>query len=305
MGTVRYTVINGAVLSENRNGTKRDYLPDPLGSTLALLDNTQTQTDTFSFWPYGEVASRTGTTATPFQFVGTKGYFRDSTLSTAKSYVRRRYLDSARCRWMTVDPIGFKGMDWSLYRYVGNRPTTLTDRYGTAPDCQQKDNPCPSDFIGPVPTFESCATCKAAGGWGCTECNFLAGEMFTMICIYDCTRECTCIHEARHREQLAECCRRIRMCIITTGSYKYCTETIYGPWFAKNQHRRECEGMRIGYACLLKKYEEICLSQGPLRLTKCCEAIRSRMSEMGKNFYWTCYNYTPVRDNECAWNAPF
>ena len=42
---VVYTVVNGEVLSENRNSVKRDYVPDPLGSTVALLDNTQTKTD--------------------------------------------------------------------------------------------------------------------------------------------------------------------------------------------------------------------------------------------------------------------
>ena len=67
MATVRYTVIDGEVLSESRGGVKRDYVPDPLGSTVALLDNTQTKTDTFSYWPYGEEASRTGTTPTPFR----------------------------------------------------------------------------------------------------------------------------------------------------------------------------------------------------------------------------------------------
>jgi hypothetical protein len=46
------------------------YVPDSLGSTVALLDNTQTQTDTFSYWPYSEVNTRTGTTPTPFQFGG-------------------------------------------------------------------------------------------------------------------------------------------------------------------------------------------------------------------------------------------
>ena len=130
MGTVRYTVINGAVLSENRNGTKRDYLPDPLGSTLALLDNTQTKTDTFAYWPYGEVASRTGTTATPLQYVGTQGYYKDS---SSRTYVRARTLDIRAGRWMTQDPIGFEGGDWNLYRYVGNRPTTFVDPSGL--DC--------------------------------------------------------------------------------------------------------------------------------------------------------------------------
>lgn len=52
MGVVNYTVVDGEVLSENRNGTKRDYVPDPLRSTVALLDSTQAQTDTFAYWPY-------------------------------------------------------------------------------------------------------------------------------------------------------------------------------------------------------------------------------------------------------------
>lgn len=43
MGTVRYTVIDGEVLSENRNGTKRDYVPDPLGSTRESVAQTEHQ----------------------------------------------------------------------------------------------------------------------------------------------------------------------------------------------------------------------------------------------------------------------
>ncbi len=69
---VRYTSVNGEVIAENRGGVRKLYLPDPLGSTLALVDNTQTKTDTFTYWPYGEEASRTGSTPTPFRFVGTQ-----------------------------------------------------------------------------------------------------------------------------------------------------------------------------------------------------------------------------------------
>src|SRR5437016_14212477 len=105
---VAYTVVDGEVLSENRGGVKRDYVPDPLGSTVALLDNSQAQTDTFTYWPYGEVKTRTGNTATPFQFVGTVGYYRDS---ASKTYVRARYLDTQKGRWLTQDPIGFNGED--------------------------------------------------------------------------------------------------------------------------------------------------------------------------------------------------
>jgi len=125
--TTRYTVIDGEILSENRGGTKRDYVPDPLGSTLALLDNTQTQTDTFSYYPYGEVASRTGTTATPFQYIGTLGYYQDN---SGRTYVRARHLRTAHGRWMTQDPIGFIGGDFNLYRYVGNMVVSEIDITG-------------------------------------------------------------------------------------------------------------------------------------------------------------------------------
>ncbi len=130
MGTVCYTVIDGEILSENRNGVIRDHVPDSLGSTIALLDNTQTITDTFEYWPYGEVRSRTGTTATPFQFVGTLGYYTDA---NGRAYVRARYLCMDTTRWLTENPIGFKGGDWNIYRYVGSAPTTFVDATGLIP----------------------------------------------------------------------------------------------------------------------------------------------------------------------------
>ena len=40
---VRYTVVNGEVIAEKRSGVRRLYVPDLLGSTVALLDSTQTQ----------------------------------------------------------------------------------------------------------------------------------------------------------------------------------------------------------------------------------------------------------------------
>jgi RHS repeat-associated protein len=126
---VRYTVVDGEVLSELRGGVKRDYVPDPLGSTVALLDSTQTITDTFSYWPYGESAGRTGTTATPFQYVGTMGYYTDS---SGRNYVRARYLDKGKGRWITEDPIGFEA-GVNLYRYCSVSPTLLTDKSGLYP----------------------------------------------------------------------------------------------------------------------------------------------------------------------------
>ena len=78
MPTVRYTVIEGEIVAEKRNGLRSLYVPDSLGTTRALLDNTQTQTDTFVAWPYGETVHLTGTSPTPFTFVEKQGYHTDS-----------------------------------------------------------------------------------------------------------------------------------------------------------------------------------------------------------------------------------
>jgi RHS repeat-associated protein len=127
MGVVNYTTLDGEIIYENRNGVERDYVNDPQGNVVALLDNTQTKTDTFNYWPYGEVKSRTGTTATPFQFIGSQGYYRDS---ASKTYVRARYLDVQKGRWLTEDPLGITGAMGGLYGYAALRPTTATDPSG-------------------------------------------------------------------------------------------------------------------------------------------------------------------------------
>jgi RHS repeat-associated protein len=127
MGTTVYTIAHGEVLSEKRIGAIRDLVPDSLGSTIALLDSAQAKSDTFSYWPYGEEATRTGTTPTPFRFVGILGYYRDA---ASRSYVRARQLDTARGRWSNRDPLGFDAGDANLYRYVEGSPVTFSDPSG-------------------------------------------------------------------------------------------------------------------------------------------------------------------------------
>ncbi len=127
--TVTYTVIDGEIMSECRNGVERDYMPDIQGNTIALLENTQTMTDTFTYWPYGELKSRTGTTATPFQYLGTLGYYNDS---STKTYVRARYLDTQKGRWLTEDPIGYILISNS-YCYSLSSPLKFIDPSGLEP----------------------------------------------------------------------------------------------------------------------------------------------------------------------------
>lgn len=121
----RYTTVEGEVLSQVSAGVRRDYVPDPLGSVVALLDSNQAKTDTFSYWPYGSVRTRTGTTRANFAFVGTLGYYTDS---AARLYVRARYYSPGIAQWRTMDPL------WPATRrpflYVNGSPEVLTDASG-------------------------------------------------------------------------------------------------------------------------------------------------------------------------------
>ena len=127
MGTVVYATVNGRVLSQTRSGVRSLYSLDPLGNTRALYDNTGAKTDTFTYTPFGTVATHVGTTTTPFQWNGGSGYYQNS---ATRVYVRARNYYANLGKWSTQDPIGFKGGDFNLYRYVNNRVMTLIDPSG-------------------------------------------------------------------------------------------------------------------------------------------------------------------------------
>ncbi|MDR3708163.1 MAG: RHS repeat-associated core domain-containing protein [Capsulimonadaceae bacterium] len=64
------------------------------------------------------------------RFGGQYGYYRDG---ANRLYVRARVYRADWGRWLSVDPIGFEGRDWNLYRYVGNNPVTWQDPSGNVP----------------------------------------------------------------------------------------------------------------------------------------------------------------------------
>ncbi len=123
--SVVYTNFCGMLVSETRGGVERDYVPDTLGSTAALVDSSQTITDRWEYWPYGEVSQRAGAHPTSFTFVGMLGYFKD--ILDKMLYVRARHVRPDLARWLTVDPL------WPpmpAYEYVGSRPSEQTDPSG-------------------------------------------------------------------------------------------------------------------------------------------------------------------------------
>ena len=64
----------GNLLSQNRNGITSYYHYDGRGDTVALTDDSGNITDTKEYDAWGNVIASTGSTVTPYQFGGQKGF---------------------------------------------------------------------------------------------------------------------------------------------------------------------------------------------------------------------------------------
>lgn len=259
--------MNGELLSENRSGTKRDHVPDPLGSTEALLDSSQTKTDTFTYWPYGEVKTRTGTNTTPFQYVGTRGYFQDS---STKAYVRARYLDVQKGRWLTRDPL-FSLL--SPYEYSGNSPLVMFDPSGKSP----LDLACLVYPGGP------CAYAKALGddlhNWGGVVC--CNGQKF--VCSWytgsnDLITKCLLEHEQSHLTDV-DC---------------PCTGYVRPGWrTGADPDWEECYSYRREIRCLFYNDWKYCDKLPPASRSACYEEVNGRR----------CLMCDKARNEKCKKNS--
>ena len=125
--SVVYSNAFGGVFAENRGGTVSIYVPDTQGSTIGLVGSAGVLTDRWVYWPYGEVASRTGTNVTPLTWLGTLGYYLDQV--SKLFYVRARHLRADLARWLTVDPL-WPGQP--AYEYAESAPTMLADPWGAS-----------------------------------------------------------------------------------------------------------------------------------------------------------------------------
>jgi len=127
MPVMNYTILDGEVVSEDSSLVASDFIPDPLGSTVALVDGNQAITDQYDYWPYGEIRSHSGPSSTPFTYVGTLGYRSEG---MASSYVRARTLRRDLACWTTVDPMSMLLGVGDPYLYANSNPTSWVDPSG-------------------------------------------------------------------------------------------------------------------------------------------------------------------------------
>jgi RHS repeat-associated protein len=120
--------LNSQVIGGNANY----YDFDALGSTVGLAGANGSYLDRYSYDPFGNSLSTTGSVNNPFQYVGQYGVINSGNglyLMGAREY------DPITGRFTQTDPIGLNGGDSNLYNYVFNSPVILNDPFGLMPPC--------------------------------------------------------------------------------------------------------------------------------------------------------------------------
>ena len=112
-------------LSEHRSSASKFYHGDALGSTRGITDSTQAVTDSQLYDAFGNTVSRTGTTPSPFGFVGKAQYQSDS--DSGLQLLGHRYYDPSIGRFLSSDPAK-AGTNW--YAYCSNNPLKGIDPQG-------------------------------------------------------------------------------------------------------------------------------------------------------------------------------
>jgi RHS repeat-associated protein len=109
---------------EQLNGPNLFYFHhDQLGSTRALTNSTGASVASYSYDPYGNTATSTGTAANPFLY---SGQYTDA--ESGLQYLRARYYDPKTAQFVSVDPLN--AVTRSPYGYVGGSPLNGTDPSG-------------------------------------------------------------------------------------------------------------------------------------------------------------------------------
>jgi RHS repeat-associated protein len=144
-GTFKYVYGLGRIAEVGPGTTTHYYLPDGLGSTMALVDSSGAAVNTYDYDVFGAIRTSTGSQANEFKFTGEQV---DS--STGLQYLRARYYDQTTGRLLSKDPLAYDPR-WteSSYGFVDSNPTTYRDPSGLAkeaPSCPAADQVLRTDY---------------------------------------------------------------------------------------------------------------------------------------------------------------
>jgi RHS repeat-associated protein len=128
-------------------GNSTDFYDfDGTGSTVGLSGSSGAYVNQYSYLPFGEMLTASGSVANPFRFNGQLGVADDG---NGLNFMRARYYDSTHGRFIQPDPIGQAG-GANVYAFVGNNPLTGSDPAGL----QNSGGPIGPNGLPPVLPYQ-------------------------------------------------------------------------------------------------------------------------------------------------------
>ena len=118
------------LIGEETSGSFKTYHFDYRGSTAAITDINGNVTDTFEYDTYGNLISRTGTSAIIFLYNGRDGVVTDS---NGLIYMRARYYSPELRRFINADIIAGEisnAVTLNRYAYANGNPVSNIDPFG-------------------------------------------------------------------------------------------------------------------------------------------------------------------------------
>ena len=129
-GIVTKYVYGLGLIGEETSGSFKTYHFDYRGSTAAITDINGNVTDTFEYDTYGNLVSRTGTSAVIFLYNGRDGVVTDS---NGLIYMRARYYSPELKRFINADIIAGEisnAVTLNRYAYANGNPVSNIDPFG-------------------------------------------------------------------------------------------------------------------------------------------------------------------------------
>ena len=160
-------------LAELRSGTTSYYEADGLGSVTSLSSGAGAIANTYTYDSFGKLTASTGSITNRFQYTA-----REFDSESGLYYYRARYYDPNIGRFVTEDPMRYRGGSADFYSYVSNSPIRYTDPQG---ECPQFDSvtryhmQCEQSALGIQLTKQNKCAChcvyapNAPPGQGCID----------------------------------------------------------------------------------------------------------------------------------------
>jgi RHS repeat-associated protein len=168
-------------------GTISSFLPETLGSAVALANSAGVVQTEYTYEPFGRTTVTGASNSNPFQYTGREND------GAGLYYYRARYYQPELHRFISEDPFGCGSPNVpplkyiqldpqysNFYAYVNNRVLNLNDPLGLCPDCRYYEARC-REVVNPVSKGYYCTVVP-------TVCNRM-GCGPTMDCIRNCLQD--------------------------------------------------------------------------------------------------------------------